>query len=61
MKIIVVAGTQPNFIKMAPILAELHADKQSFIPLLVYGAALLLIRWAAKDRLIDLAINSLLE
>lgn len=36
MKIIVVAGTQPNFIKMAPILAELHADKQSFIPLLVH-------------------------
>ena len=35
-KIIVVAGARPNFMKVAPILAELRGDPQRFEPLLVH-------------------------
>jgi UDP-N-acetylglucosamine 2-epimerase (non-hydrolysing) len=35
-KIIVVAGARPNFMKVAPILAALHADPARFTPLLVH-------------------------
>jgi len=35
-KIIVVAGARPNFMKVAPILAELRCHRQDFQPLLVH-------------------------
>ena len=35
-KIIVVAGARPNFMKVAPILAELRRHRQDFQPLLVH-------------------------
>ena len=35
-KIIVVAGARPNFMKVAPILAELRRYRQDFQPLLVH-------------------------
>ncbi len=35
-KIIVVAGARPNFMKVAPILADLRSDPQHFEPLLVH-------------------------
>lgn len=36
MKVIVVAGARPNFMKVAPILAEFHADPSHFTPMLVH-------------------------
>lgn len=36
MKVIVVAGARPNFIKVAPILAELRRYPAEFVPLLVH-------------------------
>ncbi|MBT4979491.1 MAG: UDP-N-acetylglucosamine 2-epimerase (non-hydrolyzing) [Gemmatimonadetes bacterium] len=36
MKIAVVAGTRPNFMKVAPILAELHRHPEEFTPLFVH-------------------------
>ena len=35
-KIIVVAGARPNFMKVAPILAELRRYRQDFQPLFVH-------------------------
>jgi len=36
LKIVVVAGTRPNFMKVAPILAELRRSPEDFAPLLVH-------------------------